>query len=333
VDSGEEDQWRRIRVHCRFFRTLTWTADLFGLRLPLRVAIELLSGRVVQLSRHASDNGLHPPPMLPDKSITIRKILRSLGLHDAAKEISGTTVDPKEHPHSSFLPSIRETNAEVQLSPKDSVSASAGNLAQSSPGEDNINRDNSFESDLRFWDSYQTVEDLTTIPELGDTSLESLDTVLLPGTTVDNPGHGPEAQPSGDIAGYDYTGGDGSEECSSNESLVDELSHRVGTLTIGPDGRTKLHGPSSILSVGQAQAQGGSDRFVNCSRHAIDHSKGLQDRSRVPGDLEDHLVTLFFDWVNPFSDFVDREIYTLAKAQYDMGEDTAYFSQALRNAM
>jgi hypothetical protein len=268
-----------------FVRTLIWTADLFGIRLPLRVALELLSDRVVQLSRHASDNGLHLPPMLREKSIAIKKILGSLGLHDAAKEISGTTTEPKEHPHKGFSQSIRETNVEVQPSPHDSVSASAGNATQSSPEDNNIHRDNSFGSDLRTWDNYATVEDLTTIPEFRDASLDPLDTIPLPETTVDNFEHGPEAQPFGDLAGYDYTGVDGSEGRSSNESLVDELSHRVGILTIGPDGRTKLHGPSSILNIEQAQAQGGSDGFVNRTRHTTDQSKRVHDRSRVPGEL------------------------------------------------
>lgn len=270
--------------------------------------------------------------MPPEKSNTLKKLLGSLGLHDAAEAMSKTPADPKQHYNSSLSPSIHGTGIEIHPSPNDSVSAAAENVPQDSTEEDNVYHDNTFGSDLRLWESNASAENFATIPAFDDRALEPLDKVPLPELGVDNYDHGTEIQSFVDLGGDSYTKGDCSEGRSSNESLVDELSHRVGTLTVGPDGRTKLHGPSSIFNIEQVQAQGGSDKFATRSRHT-DTSKESQDGSAVPEELQEHLIKLYFDWVNPFSDFVDREIYMLAKAQSDVGKDTAYFSRALCNAM
>jgi hypothetical protein len=49
-------------------------------RVPLRVAIELLSSRVDQLCCFIRDNGLQPPPMQEESALALAKVLESLGL-------------------------------------------------------------------------------------------------------------------------------------------------------------------------------------------------------------------------------------------------------------
>jgi hypothetical protein len=55
-------------------------ADTTSNRLPLRVAIELLSNRVSQLCCFIQDNGLQPPPMQKEKAKALASVLESTGL-------------------------------------------------------------------------------------------------------------------------------------------------------------------------------------------------------------------------------------------------------------
>lgn len=57
------------------------------------------------------------------------------------------------------------------------------------------------------------------------------------------------------------------------------------------------------------------------------------DGLKVPQGLQEHLTNLYFDWENESSDIVDKQMYNEAKAKAQRGEDTAYYSEALSNAM
>jgi hypothetical protein len=125
---------------------------------------------------------------------------------------------------------------------------------------------------------------------------------------------------------------------SSTESvdeLVDQLSDRVGTLHIKPGGHIRFYGSTSNFNLLETPA---SDVNMNVHRTIRNDGTELLDRLRlnknVPTELEDHLISLYFTWQDPSFHAVDRRMFEEAKIIWrDKGEDTSYYSEALRNAM
>lgn len=303
----------------------------------MRVAIDLLSGRVVQLCRHMSDNALQPPPMPPAKGAALKKILASLGLHDAVRDILAEGADGSEPSPQAARPATQSTDrgdAGLWQSPMESSAAIARVLTHDSARQEESGYDTGFGNDLQLWDSHGDIEPPYNsaglkVPTPYTSDASPLDEVL--GVNADTV--------SSTQSRVDYEGpsifneGDTSEGGGSNESLVDELSHRVGTLTIGHAGRTKLRGPSLMFDVGKGKDSEISGDHWEPLKHAASPSTQSGSGPDVPEELQEHLVNQYFDWENPSSDLADREIYTLAKAQYRKGEETPYFSQALCSAM
>jgi hypothetical protein len=62
------------------------------------------------------------------------------------------------------------------------------------------------------------------------------------------------------------------------------------------------------------------------------HRLGIN--KEVPTEIEDHLMNLYFTWQDPSFHAVDRQMFEDAKLLWcDKGEETSYYSEALRNAM
>jgi len=302
-------------------------------RLPLRVAVELLSARVAQLSHYMSENGLQPPSMPPGKSAALEKVFTSLGLHDVFREMS-VEIPDSSRTTGSTAQSAPGGDSVTRQSPVGDPTAFPEIAAEDlSRQEDSYNYEG-FGEDLRLWNSQADTE--ITCNTSGPKGPSPYDLDTSPFGEV--PGPYADAMPSS-RSRVSYEGPsifdeeNASQSNGSNESLVDELSHRVGTLTIGPAGRTKLRGASLMFNVEKAKdsvSPGGNSDFAG-SAHVMPAQAGAGPD--VPEELLEHLVNRYFDWENPFSDIVDREIYMLAKARRRSGEGTPYFSQALCDAM
>lgn len=283
-----------------------------------------------------SENGIQLPPMPPGNGVALQKVFTSLGLRDIFRDISAGVADSSRNTGQSG-PGIQAANGgniATQASHTGVPAALPETAAHETiRQEDGYSHDN-FGDDLQLWNSHAETEISYNNPESKNPSPYGLDTSPF-GEVF---GACTEALPDG-RSQVNYEGpsifdeGDATQSNGSNESLVDELSHRVGTLTIGPAGRTKLHGASLMFDVEKAKdpnLPSGNLEFLASSQAP---SAATGTGPDVPEELQEHLVNQYFDWENPFSDIVDREIYTLAKARDRNGEATPYFSQALCNAM
>lgn len=310
-------------------------ADCSCLRLPLRVAIEFLAARVSQLSSHMIEHGLQPPAMPPGNGIALQKVFTSLGLRDIFRDLSADMADTSRT--TGWSGPATQTAGSGDMPTQESpieISAALTEVAahEHIPQEENYSYDG-FGNDLQLWNSNAETEISYSTPGPKGPSPYTLDTSPFGEVFT-------EAMPAG-RSQVNYEGPsifdeeDATQSNGSNESLVDELSHRVGTLTIGPAGRTKLHEASLMFDAEKAKNStfsSGNLGFLAGPQSPPTHGIGGSE-SDVPEELQEHLVNQYFDWENPFSDIVDREIYTLAKARCRNGEATPYFSQALCNAM
>lgn len=114
---------------------------------------------------------------------------------------------------------------------------------------------------------------------------------------------------------------------SDIEGLVDEISDRVGTLKIGPGGKTRFYGPTSTFNLKEMPS---SDSYEADQSSPTYHSRSGEE---IPAAVEDHLLDLYFSWQDPSFHVVDRYIYEEAKEKWNNMEETPYYSEALRNAM
>lgn len=120
---------------------------------------------------------------------------------------------------------------------------------------------------------------------------------------------------------------EGPASTSDIEGLVEELSDRVGTLRIGPGGKTRFCGPTSTFNL--------ADIALSDSHEATPvnpaYISGFEEE--IPAELENHLLNLYFTWQDPSIHVVDREVYEDARKKWINREETAFYSEALRNAM
>ncbi|GFF91717.1 hypothetical protein IFM61392_09414 [Aspergillus lentulus] len=114
---------------------------------------------------------------------------------------------------------------------------------------------------------------------------------------------------------------------SDIEGLVDEISDRVGTLKIGPGGKTRFYGPTSTFNLREMPS---SDNYESDQANLADHYGSEEE---IPADVEEHLLDLYFTWQDPSFHVVDRHIYEEAKEKWKNMEKTPFYSEALRNAM
>jgi hypothetical protein len=128
---------------------------------------------------------------------------------------------------------------------------------------------------------------------------------------------------------------DGISPIESVDELVDQLSDRVGTLHIRSGGHIRFYGSTSNFNLLETPA---SDVSMNVHRtirnDGTEHLDRLGLNKEVPAEIEDHLMNLYFTWQDPSFHAVDRKMFEQAKVIWrDKGEDTSYYSEALRNAM
>ncbi|KXH27185.1 hypothetical protein CSIM01_12054 [Colletotrichum simmondsii] len=166
---------------------------------------------------------------------------------------------------------------------------------------------------------------------------ENADNIITNGggiASVQTPSHPLLSTYSGEAALSDNEEDDAGSG-TTEEDLVNQLSDRLGSLQIGPNGHISYFGPTSNFSLMELPVGADTlavDRTVR--NDGQEHLDNMGYGKQVPQDLEDHLINLYFTWQDPFQHVVDRTLYEEAKhSWHEREEDTPYYSEALRNAM
>lgn len=310
-------------------------------RLSFRVAVELLSTRVRQLSRFISDQGLDIPLMQPDEAKTLSGILQTLGLHDVQPDAIQDQADI-ESSATQGAPPVRGLDQRTEIS--ESSAASASNVPVMPPAEDAAGG------------PFRTMQDL---PELASAAAgiggimhtpTSWDWNLTAEAMPQGPAMHPGFRPPGFSNSVSTPGqhqsvsGEGAssptldvDDAASPESvdeLADQLSDRIGTLHIKPGGHIRFYGSTSNFNLLETPA---ADISMNVHRtvrnDGTEHLDRLGINKTVPPEIENHLMNLYFTWQDPSFHVVDRKMFEEARVKWNDAEDTSYYSEALRNAM
>lgn len=119
------------------------------------------------------------------------------------------------------------------------------------------------------------------------------------------------------------------------EKLADRLSDRVGTIHVRPGGHIRFYGSTSNFSLLETPpGDVGMNVHWTVRNDGIEHLHRLGLDKKVPSELEGHLMNLYFTWQDPSFHVVDRKIFEGAQeVWHSQMEDTACYSEALRNAM
>lgn len=118
------------------------------------------------------------------------------------------------------------------------------------------------------------------------------------------------------------------------EALVDQLSDRVGTLQLCPDGQTRFYGPTSNFNLVEMPAPDNLTVHRTVRNDGQEYLEAHNLEKEIPEDLEKHLTDLYFAWQDPFLRAVDQKMYERSKVLWtECNEETPYYSESLRNAM
>lgn len=129
---------------------------------------------------------------------------------------------------------------------------------------------------------------------------------------------------------------DSEEEDDAENDVIEQLSHRIGTLKIAGDGHLRFYGATSNLNLVDVSATQQRQRpDARTVRHdGQDILNHLRVGQPVDQALEDHLVELYFTWQNPSTYVVDKEMFMTARAKWrNEFDDTPFYSEVLTNAM
>ncbi|PWY65416.1 hypothetical protein BO83DRAFT_367912 [Aspergillus eucalypticola CBS 122712] len=322
-------------------------------RLPLRVAIELLVYRVDQLCQFLHEHGLQTPKMPADKDATLQRILDTLGM-------TGKAVSPIPPP---MPPSMVQHDEWCSHNP----TIAANEASSEGLGKNNLNRQRATNLPVIEQDDCWSDSGLSPIPQnngmglmvpechpsdlTGESPSSIFNTWLFDlefGTHITSFASEIQRQPivgassndelnvplklPADCFGHVYSESGSAifRESASTfdiEGLVDEISDRVGTLKIGPGGKTRYYGPTSTFNLRDMPSSSDYDigqTILNCD-------SGSEEE--IPAALEDQLLGHYFRWQDPSLHVVDQSIYQEGKEKWNNMEETPYYSEALRYAM
>ncbi|KFY47225.1 hypothetical protein V494_00089 [Pseudogymnoascus sp. VKM F-4513 (FW-928)] len=312
-------------------------------KLSLRVAIDLLFERVQQLTQFVGDHGLDIPPMSLDDDKTLSGILRTLGLPHHIPAQAGPNGENgaiQGSPNTQCLDQAIETtrsavaqelNVHGMPSPeraRESPHPAARGLLELANAAGDMG---GVIKNTAGWDWDMAAEAMSQGHMVHpDYTREGAALQDFSGK-VSTPQH----SVSGGVPSCPSLEDDDTSTIESVDELVDQLSDRVGTLHIKPGGHIRFYGSTSNFNLLETPA---SDVNMNVHRTIRNDGIELLDRlgvnKEVPAELEEHLMNLYFTWQDPSFHAVDRKMFEEAKVTWcDKGEDTAYYSEALRNAI
>ncbi|THZ80470.1 hypothetical protein D6C84_07410 [Aureobasidium pullulans] len=336
-------------------------------RVQLRTAVHILVRRVQQLSQVIVEAEKEVPQLSSEDAEFLDRVLGTLGLSDAppyesstAKKSRTPTRPPTEQntPTSatSQLPpagpsmSVERDSALQQVIPSNAIAQpysqsdfdnAAGVWASMNPqattqspgssmmlGEHHISPDWPFPSldnmlNFDLFDPSDLSLQFLTVPP-ADAPLPSIpQRAYSPVRQIEQTAHQPE----------DNTSNSGDEE---NTELVNQLSARLGSLRLAPDGKLRYFGTASNLHLIDNQNKSGENFMLHTpSRVNIQRLLEVADLSQaVDMQLEDHLLRLFFTWHNPSSYIVDEEVFYMARQSwFNTGVQNSYYNDVLKDAM
>ncbi|KAJ5964198.1 transcriptional regulator family: Fungal Specific TF [Penicillium vulpinum] len=329
-------------------------------KLPLRVAIELLSSRVEQLCLFIRQSGLEAPPMPQERDTALAKVLDVLGLTEVHSVAGNNQINSKSS--NSNSPS---TNNDLPSDAPNSVPFSVPGItndlnsawAQASASPDNTSPQSNFtmfsdphavstlpiidagDLDIPISEQYQPTGDhsdnslanwdwtldfgacITPSTEIHDIGVEQLQ---LPGEQLERlhePFEPAVVKPPPSLD-------NDTRSTEEIEDLIDEISDRMGTLRFDPGGRARFYGPTSTFNLADAPVSISTQTY-----RTVDYHIDADCDRQVPLSLEEHLLNLYFTWQDPSFHVVDREMFEKGKTGWDGKEETPFYSEALCYAM
>lgn len=338
-----------------------------GSRVSLRAATELFSARIDQLYQFIEDHGLEPPLMKPEDEAGMNRVLDTLQI--PRKQVQKKSPNSKNKPPVKAQQNVAQSPA--QRSPASipvGTSPLGGQLNQAPESSMPVTSSSqNIYSNPSFFPPTGKSPDATNPFSLSSGALnnyswgftlptaESLDTLYanLESAGVNMPAETTSLSPdslylSQDIAQqpgvlleqaqnnglYDSDSGD--EEDEAEKDVIDQISHRIGTLKIAGDGHLRFYGATSNLNlVDVSAAQQRQRPDARTVRHdGQDILNHLRVGQPVDQELEDHLVELYFTWQNTSTYVVDKEMYMIARTKWrEEYDDTPFYSEVLTNAM
>ncbi|CEN59886.1 hypothetical protein ASPCAL02327 [Aspergillus calidoustus] len=329
-------------------------------KVSLRAATELFSARIDQLVQFIYDQGLEPPPMKPEDESGINRVLDTLQIPRGVAKTKGSPVSQKldlqpapaqpsvpapepqqnQHPHpvsALKVQPVLEQSSEAPL-PSQGILPNQNTAPAMNNHQDSLSPFG-FPLPQTSWEfALPTAESLdslyvnmnggynNTSPEnyTPDSLQLSQDMAQQPGALLEQARMDREED------------SDSGEEDEAEKDVIEQISHRIGTLKIAGDGHLRFFGATSNLNLVDVSATQQRQRpDARTVRHdGQDILNHLRVGQPVDQALEDHLLELFFTWQNPSTYVVDKEMYMTARSKWrDEFDDTPFYSEVLTNAM
>ncbi|KAL4942999.1 hypothetical protein BDV06DRAFT_153620 [Aspergillus oleicola] len=319
-------------------------------KVSLRAATELFSARIDQLVQFIHDHGLEPPPMKPEDETGINRVLDTL-------QIPRGTVKKRESPVSD---GVNGQSSPASHPPAHSplpvpvYNGAANGTSETMPPQNTLTNAPSANPAVNNQDTMSPFGFAfpQTSWEFALPTAESLDSLYanMNGQYQASPenGYSPDSlQLSQDIAQQPGAllqqaqnerdeDSDSGEEDEAEKDVIEQISHRIGTLKIAGDGHLRFFGATSNLNLVDVSATQQRQRpDARTVRHdGQDILNHLRVGQSVDRALEDHLLELYFTWQNCSTYVVDKEMYYTARRNWreDL-DDTPFYSEVLTNAM
>ncbi|KAJ6128872.1 hypothetical protein N7471_010089 [Penicillium samsonianum] len=332
-------------------------------KVSLRASTELFSARIDQLCHFIQEQGLEPPPMNPEDEAGMNRVLDTLQIPRGFPQVSAVADEkrPSVEPTASGGSSKSPSQDPPTVNPKGQSPSTNLVASGASPAQDTASSGKG--PSPEGWNPFGMVpgaSDNQNFVHWGFTlpTAESLDTIYanlnggprapaMPRMPVNT-----ELSPDSYQLGMDmaqlpgvllgqlpYDGendSDSGEEDEAENDVIEQLSHRIGTLKIAGDGHLRFYGATSNLNLVDVSATQQRQRpDARTVRHdGQDILNHLRVGQPVDQALEDHLVELYFTWQNPSTYIVDKEMFMTARTKWrNELDDTPFYSEVLTNAM
>ncbi|KAL4911496.1 fungal-specific transcription factor domain-containing protein [Aspergillus multicolor] len=330
-------------------------------KVSLRAATELFSARIDQLIQFIYDHGLEPPSMKPEDEAGINRVLDTLQIPRGVQKRKDSPSSEGLNAHTQSSPPSQPPQSPLPIPLYNGNTATSANSDSAGlPSQNNLPTSHSTSSGANSQDSFSPFgfHFPSTNWEFALPTAESLDSLYanLNGGYQASPENGTSCSPdslqlSQDIAQqpgvlleqaqalntkYEDNDSDSGEEDEAEKDVIEQISHRIGTLKIAGDGHLRFFGATSNLNLVDVSATQQRQRpDARTVRHdGQDILNHLRVGQPVDHALEDHLLELYFTWQNTSTYVVDKEMYYTARQKWrEEFDDTPFYSEVLTNAM
>ncbi|KJZ72195.1 hypothetical protein HIM_08460 [Hirsutella minnesotensis 3608] len=329
-------------------------------KLTPRLAVDLLYKRIKQLSAFIDDHNFSPPPMPADEQVALKRVLNHLRRqHVAESHVLFMTTTHENKPVTQTGPSTAGPASEKHRRMTEPAHSRPALLGRNSEDYADFSVDsNANVSDLAAFDILQQPIDLNIDPGpffepsflptavMSDGSLPTfsgsrLNEEYFPNTGIDASCNTfSSSADNGNLSdspiGLTFTPDPdlNQRQDDETESLIEQLSDRIGSLQIGPGGQVRHYGPTSNFNLVEMPAPDNLTVHRTVPGDGQEYLDRLGIGKEVPLELEKHLADLYFAWQDPTFHAVDRAIYDSARiAWMEDGKASLYYSDALQNAI